>query len=301
MHVGEPFRSDVRFSAPWAIGRATSSRVLSEQKSKLAIPNANSLYATYPKQKNTPGPHCLPLLARKRTPTPSPPPQTHMSRIAIAPPRVRKVPTTMARGPPPFRPVAPHIATQMLLQPEIKIMMLVGLGTDAFGKAHEDFYQTGVALDRHNATLQQAHGHFVEAAELGSAEALYNVGYMLAHGLGVPKNLSQALMTLERAAVLGNPMAMDMAARILFLAEERSADDVERAFHHWEGAVSQNHALAQFHFGAALIDDTTPSHLRNPERGLLLMTAAANQGDANALAFLAAYEKVEPRGEDGAS
>ena len=61
---------------------------------------------------------------------------------------------------------------------------------------------------------QKAERLFREAADLGDATALYNLGVCLEHGLGCDKNLEEAVMWYRRAAEQGHEGAKAALQRL---------------------------------------------------------------------------------------
>ena len=74
----------------------------------------------------------------------------------------------------------------------------------------------------------------VQAAELGDAEAHYQLALMFYHGIGVEKDEGKEIYHLEEAAIGGNS-----SARHRLGCEEWSNDNFERAVRHWTIAAAQ--------------------------------------------------------------
>jgi len=68
--------------------------------------------------------------------------------------------------------------------------------------------QLGRALSLGNKHLE-AIKYYLEAADRGHAGAMNDLGGVFEHGIGVPKNLTTALVWFERAAELGHTGAMN--------------------------------------------------------------------------------------------
>lgn len=120
-------------------------------------------------------------------------------------------------------------------------------------------------------------------ARAGVVEAQYQVGLMFANGVGVARDMTQAMSWIEQAAVRGHVGAQYMLG--IHLVPEPSGaalshDDVARAYDWLQRAAQQGHARAQ-HRLARLIARQHGALVRSLE------TAAAAQGVAESQAVLA--------------
>ena len=81
---------------------------------------------------------------------------------------------------------------------------------------------------------QSAINYYTKAADLGDAEAHYNLALIYLQGKGVEKDEEKEILHLEEAAIGGHPMA-----RYSIGSYEYRHDNVERAVKHWIIAATQ--------------------------------------------------------------
>lgn len=94
---------------------------------------------------------------------------------------------------------------------------------------------------------------FREAAELGHANAAYELALAYLEGRGVAKDLDQSAMWLNRSADLGDPGAQFLVGSSLY-AGIGVEPDIPRGIAFLERAAEQGHSKAQFLLGQAYVD-----------------------------------------------
>jgi len=91
----------------------------------------------------------------------------------------------------------------------------------------------------HNGDYSSAFGYYTKAAELGDAEAHYQLSTLYHHGRGVEKDEKKELHHMEEAAIGGHPNARYSIGYI-----EGNNGKAERAKKHWNIAATQGNDLS---------------------------------------------------------
>lgn len=89
-----------------------------------------------------------------------------------------------------------------------------------------------------------------QAAELGHGGAAYELGIAYLSGRGVPKDLEQSAVWINRAADLGDPSAQFLVGSSLY-AGVGVPQDIPRGLMFLERSADQGHQKAQFLLGQA--------------------------------------------------
>ncbi len=120
------------------------------------------------------------------------------------------------------------------------------------------------------------------AAEAGNADAQLNLGFMLFHGEGVPRDRDSGLRWYEKAADAGLPAAQYNVAKVYWDGDgvARDPDKAKRLF---KAAAEQGLAPAQFGLGVALLSPPKA----DAAAAFNWFSRAARQGEAPAYAKLA--------------
>lgn len=130
--------------------------------------------------------------------------------------------------------------------------------TPSAGATKEEQRQAQAAYER--ALSARAAGdlaadvkHLREAAELGHAQAAYELGLAYIDGSGVPEDLELSAKWINRAADLGDPGA-EFLVGSSFYAGIGVEQDIPRGLSFLERAAVQGHPKAQFLLGQAYVD-----------------------------------------------
>ena len=127
----------------------------------------------------------------------------------------------------------------------ILILIIIALAAPV-SNARADFV-AGVAAFRNN-DYETAYKEWRPLAERGNAAAQHNLGTLYNYGLGLPKDLVQALKWYRRAAHGGNANAQTKLG--IFLAQGLSVDqNYGQAAKWFREAAEQLHPEAQFNLG----------------------------------------------------
>jgi serine/threonine-protein kinase len=123
------------------------------------------------------------------------------------------------------------------------------------------------------------------AADAGNASAMVFLAALYAQGSGVPKDLAEAAKWLRKAADAGNAVAMDGLGQMYTNGQGVPADPAQ-AVVWYRKAIENNNALAMYHLGL-LLESGAGTVARNPAEAAQLFQRAANAGYAPAKAKLA--------------
>lgn len=132
---------------------------------------------------------------------------------------------------------------------------------------------------------------FAESANAGNPSGMNNYGRLLEQGRGVPANPEEAARWFDKAARLGQPEAQ---FNLGFLYEHGRGvpkdDNAAAAWYSRAASMQQKEALARLgHFYL-----TGRGVEKNPQRGALLLYAAAMEGSPAAIKELEALAKENP-------
>lgn len=103
------------------------------------------------------------------------------------------------------------------------------------------------ALDRKD--FKKAYTLLLPLAKQGNSFAQYNVGVMLAQGLGVDKNEKDAVSWYQKAAEQGDPDAQSNLA-LMYESARGTKQDYKKAMEWYLKAANQGDALAQHNLGS---------------------------------------------------
>ena len=120
------------------------------------------------------------------------------------------------------------------------------------------------------------------AAEAGNVDAELNLGYMLFHGEGAPRDRETGLRWYEKAADAGLPAAQYNVAKVYWDADGVPRDP-DRARKLFQAAAEQGLPEAQFGLGVALLNAPEP----DAAAAFNWFSRAARQGEGPASAKLA--------------
>lgn len=154
---------------------------------------------------------------------------------------------------------------------------------------NQALYQAGLNAyqDKDYATAREK---WLQAAELGNPQAMFNLGTLYANGEGVSGDAEQALNYFRRAADAGLAAAQHNLALAYYQGKgvERS---IPRAKTWWQRAAEQNHPQAQFNLGVLLWKGEEVAH--DETEALKWFRKASSAGHQNAQQFLDdLFEKV---------
>lgn len=99
-----------------------------------------------------------------------------------------------------------------------------------------------------------AYKYFLEAARLGSYNAIYNLGYCNFNGYGVPKNYDKAMNILSEVAFIECPIQSN-AQYLCGLIMHRKGEDFDKVRVWYSKAADNGHAWAKFQLGRTYIDE----------------------------------------------
>lgn len=99
-----------------------------------------------------------------------------------------------------------------------------------------------------------AYKYFLEAARLGNAHAIYNLGFCYFNGYGVAKNAGKAMKLLTKVAL--EPCSVQTQAQYLCgLIEHDNNPDLESARLWYEMAAESGHAWAKLQLGRTYLKE----------------------------------------------
>lgn len=122
--------------------------------------------------------------------------------------------------------------------------------------------------------FEKAFEYFEKAANAGSAEAMYDLGYLYYSGEGVEKSYDLALKWYEKAADLGNLRAMYKLG--LFYEQVDDRKDFEKAVLWYQKAADKGDMYAQCNLG--ILYYTGLGAAKNKDIALKLLKDSADQG-----------------------
>lgn len=109
------------------------------------------------------------------------------------------------------------------------------------------FYQAVIAWD--NQKFDKARILFTRSAQLGNAEACYNLGVIHQQGIAVRANSSRATFWFKRAATLGSSKAQFILARLIIAQRRKSNRDIRLVTRWLFKAANQKHPAAMYWLG----------------------------------------------------
>lgn len=127
--------------------------------------------------------------------------------------------------------------------------------------------------------MQGAVQWLTKAAEQGQAVAQYNLGVLYLRGLGVPRNIDQAVALIRKAANQGDAQAQETVA-IMCMAGVEGEGNAAEAVAWFQKAVDQGLATSQLKLALMYLEGQGVE--KDVERGFSLLKAAAQQGLADA-------------------
>ena len=131
-----------------------------------------------------------------------------------------------------------------------------------------------------------------KAAVQGYADAQVQLGVCYQQGLGVEKDLPQALAWFRRAADQGNARGQLQVA-LAYRRGDGVAPDLKQALGYLQRAAEQGHPKAQFELGVAYRDGLAVAP--DPEQAAFWLGLAAGQGSMAArMIFASAEQKLSP-------
>ena len=124
---------------------------------------------------------------------------------------------------------------------------------------------------------QRARHYFEQAARVGDAQALVNLGYMYARGIGVPLNNQSALRYYRAAAAQYNPTALNGLAYmyLMGMGTEPNAPEALRLF---RLAAERGNVEAKFNLGMLYAEGVPGVQPRDRLRALAYFAEAARHG-----------------------
>ena len=151
----------------------------------------------------------------------------------------------LAGGPP-----CPLCRTTMPVNPNDKARAAINAYIRLSEQIREGIENGTVPVDTHRQQ-QIARGAVAvtqEAADLGDAEALCNLGVFYASGTGVERDPYKAFEMCLAAAEMGLSVAQSNVAH-MFAQGSGTPQDYTRALHFWTLAANQNHTDAMYNLG----------------------------------------------------
>jgi len=137
---------------------------------------------------------------------------------------------------------------------------------------------------------KQAFYYFNQATKQGHADAMYMLGACYANGLGVDKDMDEALMLLEKAATLGCVDAKYLWG-VKLLKGEDVPQDKEAAHNFLLDAADSDNIEAQYALGCAYGANEFGDSAENRVKSVLWLRKAADNGHVQACYSLAMYYK----------
>ena len=156
----------------------------------------------------------------------------------------------LAGGPP-----CPLCRTTMPVNPNDKARAAINAYIRLSGQIREGIENGTVPVDTHQQQ-RIARGCVAvtqEAADLGDAEALCNLGVFYASGTGVERDPYKAFEMCLAAAEMGLSVAQSNVAH-MFAQGSGTPQDYTRALHFWNLAANQNHTGAMYNLGVLYRD-----------------------------------------------
>ena len=136
----------------------------------------------------------------------------------------------------------------MPVNPNDKARAAVDAYTRLFRQIREGIENGTVPVDTHRQKHIASIALTQEAADLGDAEALCNLGVFYANGTGVERNPYKAFEMCLAAAEMGLSVAQSNVAH-MFAQGSGTPQDYTRALHFWTLAANQNHTDAMYNLG----------------------------------------------------
>ena len=144
----------------------------------------------------------------------------------------------LAGGPP-----CPLCRTTMPVNPNDKARAAINAYIRLSGQIREGIENGTVPVDTHRQEQLASIALTQEAADLGDAEALCNLGVFYASGTGVERDPYKAFEMCLAAAEMGLSVAQSNVAH-MFAQGSGTPQDYTRALHFWTLAANQNHTDA---------------------------------------------------------
>ena len=149
----------------------------------------------------------------------------------------------LAGGPP-----CPLCRTTMPVNPNDKARAAINAYIRLSGQIREGIENGTVPVDTHRQEQIASIALTQEAADLGDAEALCNLGVFYASGTGVERDPYKAFEMCLAAAEMGLSVAQSNVAH-MFAQGSGTPQDYTRALHFWTLAANQNHTDAMYNLG----------------------------------------------------
>ena len=148
-------------------------------------------------------------------------------------------------------------------------------------KSAQELYQEALKYDE--ANYNKAIPLFVEASNLGYADASLQLGWCYENGKGVTKNARTAFEWYLKAAAQGSVIA-EYNLGYCYYDGVGVSKNMYEAIKHWKIAADQNNVYAQYCLGACYYNGE--GVVKNLEEAKKWLEKAANQGDKDAIELL---------------
>lgn len=123
--------------------------------------------------------------------------------------------------------------------------------------------------------------YFQRLSELGDVRAMTTLGLMYARGIGVPKNMAEAMNKWRFAASQRTPdSGAEYNLGVAYLRGDGIPADEAQALHWLRRAASRGHVLAQADLGVMYMEGTGTA--KDEVQGAAWLIVAAERGDAAA-------------------
>jgi len=134
----------------------------------------------------------------------------------------------------------------------------------------------------------QAAHYFQRLSELGDVRAMTTLGLMYARGIGVPKNMQEAMNKWRFAASQRTPdSGAEYNLGVAYLKGDGIPVDEAQALHWLRRAAARGHVLAQADLGVMYMEGTGTA--KDETKGAAWLIVATERGDAAAQERLKGY------------
>ena len=155
-------------------------------------------------------------------------------------------------------------------------MGLLGSGKTKSNMPAQALYDKACAMERRRQ-FEPAAKIYLEAAEAGHAEALFQISKMDSRGEGVASNSSDALYWMKKAAE-GGCVEAQYELGLLGITFSSDSDSMEEAVEWLEQAADAGHARAQYEVGMIYADFDNEYLMQDTEKARYYLELAAAQG-----------------------
>ena len=159
------------------------------------------------------------------------------------------------------------------------------------------FHAQGIGVEMSEAKAVE---WFRKGAEAGSSKSQLNLGLMLRQGKSIERNHEESIEWLDKAAASGDPDAVATVGQLYFLGDALMMPDSDKAFPLLLKAAEAGNPVCQNKIGLICREGIGPeARHKDRDQALQWFRRAAEQGDAKGQSNLAHLMKVEsPAAED---